>query len=131
MYYKWNWWQTITQQLSPRVSLFLPDIVTVTEIQSGNDLSEESASFLGGESTFLDQVIEEFPSRHMLKNQVPIVQQSIKNVRIQSITDIQHKIIMMLFDVQYKIHIKIAFYQILSTFHNSNSLKYQIWNIFH
>lgn len=40
----------------------LPYVVTVTEVQGGDDLSEEPAGLLGGEATFLDQVIKQLPS---------------------------------------------------------------------
>lgn len=39
----------------------LPYVVTVTEVQGGDDLSEEPACLLGGEATFLDQVIKQLP----------------------------------------------------------------------
>ena len=39
--------------------------MAVAEVQSGNDLSEEPPGLFGGQSTLLDQVVEQLASRDM------------------------------------------------------------------
>ena len=42
----------------------------MTEVHGWYDVSEKSSSFFGWKSSFLDEVVEQFASTHMLQNQV-------------------------------------------------------------
>ena len=50
----------------------LPYWVTVAEVEGGDDLPKESSCFFGGQATFLDEVVEQFPSADVLQDQVQV-----------------------------------------------------------
>ena len=50
----------------------LPYWVAVAEVEGGDDLPKESSCFFGGQATFLDEVVEQFPSADVLQDQVQV-----------------------------------------------------------
>ena len=47
--------------------------MAVTKVKSGDNLPKESPRFLGGQSAFLDEVVEQLPAGDVLKHQVEVL----------------------------------------------------------
>ena len=47
--------------------------MAVTEVEGGDDLSEEPSGFFGRESALLDEIVEEFAAGNVLQDQIEIL----------------------------------------------------------
>ena len=57
----------------------------MTEVEGGDDLSEEPSGFFGRESALLDEIVEEFAAGNVLQDQIEILFVLVHVVKTQDV----------------------------------------------